>query len=203
MCNRHELKILPEYFQAIVDGTKTFELRSEEDRTFAVGDVLILREWNGWDAIQAVKDSEARTLRWDASQAAKEAEAAQTLQKHLDARGYTGRTVSVTVTYILRDTRWLQPGVVGMGIRPVAHALEDLRRATNQALVRAAGHVDGAINWAALACREVRKWTDDTGDSGYTVYIEEAAPEAGALQRFVRDALAMAGFEAVEVVTAW
>ena len=42
----HELKILPEYFEPIVDGKKTFEVR-KDDRQYQVGDILILRETNG------------------------------------------------------------------------------------------------------------------------------------------------------------
>ncbi|POB12180.1 DUF3850 domain-containing protein [Sulfobacillus sp. hq2] len=41
----HLLKIWPEYFQPILSGAKTVELRSETDRTFAVGDVLRLCEY--------------------------------------------------------------------------------------------------------------------------------------------------------------
>lgn len=40
----HDLKILPEYFAPVVNGAKTFEVR-KNDRGFAVGDILILREW--------------------------------------------------------------------------------------------------------------------------------------------------------------
>lgn len=40
----HELKILPEYFQEIIYGRKTFEVRYN-DRNFKVGDTLLLREW--------------------------------------------------------------------------------------------------------------------------------------------------------------
>ena len=40
----HELKILPEYFEAVTTYKKTFEIR-KNDRGFKVGDKLIFREW--------------------------------------------------------------------------------------------------------------------------------------------------------------
>lgn len=42
----HALKTLPEYFDAVWQGDKKFELR-ENDRNFKVGDYLALNEWDG------------------------------------------------------------------------------------------------------------------------------------------------------------
>ena len=39
-------KILPEYFNAVQEYRKNFELRKDEDN-IQVGDELILQEWNG------------------------------------------------------------------------------------------------------------------------------------------------------------
>lgn len=46
MTKCHELKVLPAFFTAVSQGTKTFELR-KDDRGFEVGDRLRLREWDG------------------------------------------------------------------------------------------------------------------------------------------------------------
>jgi ASC-1-like (ASCH) protein len=40
----HELKIWRRYFEAVVDGSKTFEVR-RDDKQFEVGDLIDLREW--------------------------------------------------------------------------------------------------------------------------------------------------------------
>ncbi|KOF56798.1 hypothetical protein AGR56_09030 [Clostridium sp. DMHC 10] len=42
----HELKTLPEFFQAVKEKRKSFEVR-RNDRNFKVGDSLYLREWTG------------------------------------------------------------------------------------------------------------------------------------------------------------
>lgn len=40
----HELKIFRPYFQAIIEGRKTFEIRDNRDRGFNAGDVVTLNE---------------------------------------------------------------------------------------------------------------------------------------------------------------
>lgn len=41
----HDLKILPHFFQAVLDERKTFEVR-KDDRPFAVGDFVNLHEYD-------------------------------------------------------------------------------------------------------------------------------------------------------------
>ncbi len=44
----HDLKTWPQFFDSILSGEKTFELR-KNDRKFHVDDVLLLREWHPAD----------------------------------------------------------------------------------------------------------------------------------------------------------
>lgn len=51
----HELKTLPKYFEAVLEGKKRFELR-KNDRGFQVGDYLWLREWTPGDGYSGVEE---------------------------------------------------------------------------------------------------------------------------------------------------
>ena len=42
----HDLKILPDFSDAVNNSIKTCEIRQEDDRRFSVGDTLSLLEWS-------------------------------------------------------------------------------------------------------------------------------------------------------------
>lgn len=44
MCRVHKLKIKSEYFSAVINKTKTAEIRYNNDRNYQVDDMLILNE---------------------------------------------------------------------------------------------------------------------------------------------------------------
>lgn len=93
----HNLKCWPEHFAPLRDGTKTCELRLD-DRGFAVGDTLVLWEW----------DSELYA----------DARADGCTTEEASAFATTGRTHRVMVTHVLRGGPWLAPGYVAMSVRP-------------------------------------------------------------------------------------
>lgn len=41
----HELKIWPQYYCRVADGSKTFEIR-KNDRGYQPGDVVVLKQWD-------------------------------------------------------------------------------------------------------------------------------------------------------------
>ena len=77
----HKLKILSKYYESILQGKKTFEVR-KYDRPFSEGDTLLLQE--------CVTPNDC---------------------------GYTGREMTVDVTYILRDSEYVKDGYCIMGIK--------------------------------------------------------------------------------------
>lgn len=112
----HELKTWPSAFQAIWDETKSFELR-RDDRDFVVGDKLHLREW---------KPSHEGPCRWrsdtDELQTSRSDIHCLLCSRNVDAPlqgAYTGRTVLVLVTYVLKEGAFpgLQPGFAVLGTK--------------------------------------------------------------------------------------
>lgn len=43
---KHELKIYPQYYERVADGTKNFEVRDNIGRDFQVGDIVVFHEWD-------------------------------------------------------------------------------------------------------------------------------------------------------------
>lgn len=74
----HEIKILPQYFCRVADGTKTFEVRNN-DRGYQPGDVVVMKEF---DKTKLPKDAKALT------------------EQEMNA-AYTGREIKKRVGYVL------------------------------------------------------------------------------------------------------
>jgi len=58
----HKLKTWPEYFAALLRGDKTFEVR-RDDRSYDVGDVLHLVEWDPTEQDELTRRSVGETGR--------------------------------------------------------------------------------------------------------------------------------------------
>lgn len=83
----HDLKCWPEPFQAILDGRKRYEIRVD-DRGFAVGDELWLKEWHpGSGSLWVDFSPESKVI----------------------APHYTGRDLRVRVLYLTPGGAWGLP----------------------------------------------------------------------------------------------
>jgi len=118
----HELKIHPAPFAAILAGTKTHEIRSTADRTFAVGDVLHLREWVARPENAICTACDAVMSRYEDYEEYQHQDArCGGLVVRVEERGYTGRSLRVVVTHITPGGEWNPPaaGVCAMSIRRI------------------------------------------------------------------------------------
>ena len=146
----HEVKCWPEYFEAVLNGTKLFELRTA-DRDYRVGDTLWQREYEPGGRTVDLRTGEFSVKR------------------------YTGREVRNKITWILAAHPTLLPeGVCAMSLEPRDLALagleaEDERKAWKEKADRMAE--------AARACEEAYH---DTGDVSFTeLFAALAAYQAG------------------------
>ena len=86
----HELKTLPVYFNAVLEGRKNFEIR-KNDRFFQQGDELLLKEWYPDDWYE-VGEKEC----------------------------YTGRFLHRKITYILKGGQYgIENGYVILGLEKI------------------------------------------------------------------------------------
>lgn len=76
---KHELKIWPQYFERVKDGSKTFEIRNN-DRGFQSGDTVVLKEWDPTMVSQSDHDL---------------------LPEYKEPAGYTGRSLTFKIGYVL------------------------------------------------------------------------------------------------------
>jgi uncharacterized protein DUF3850 len=91
----HKLKTWPSHFGAVMDGSKTFEVRPA-DRDFAVGNFLILQEWDPEPRPSEPRGMHAGDIKYTAS-------------------GYTGREATVVVTHILPYRMFAHPSEFDLG----------------------------------------------------------------------------------------
>lgn len=98
----HDLKTWPTEWEAVKRGDKMFEVRSNVDRDFAVGDMLLLRKWDpGIRAYGGLGHGDYVA----GAYAARDAESAETL--------------TMRATYVLHGGRFgLAPGICVIGLAP-------------------------------------------------------------------------------------
>lgn len=79
--------------------------------------------------------------------------------------------------------------------------LKELQSATDRIL--SSPTLPNGANRADLRCIEVRQWINQDGDTGYTVIVSEASPDAAELQCYVALALMEEFGGSIEVETEW
>lgn len=77
----HKLKTWPDYFEAVLNGEKTFEIR-ENDRGFQKGDIVVLEEYDPTKSLKI-----------------------EAMGRPIEDVGYTGRKIEKQISYV---TNWEQ-----------------------------------------------------------------------------------------------
>jgi hypothetical protein len=152
----HELKTWPAPFEATWRGEKRFELRLD-DRSFELGDELLLREWD---------PKIAQGLGWpgDAHPAA--------------PLCYTGRQIRARVLYLLRDDWGLPPELVVLSIAVEARCSQT----ESTAKMKPGDEATGASSVAMMD--ELAAWAASQGARDAVARVVRAANEDA--QAFLR-----------------
>jgi hypothetical protein len=150
--SEHELKTWPEPFQAVLDGRKRYEIRRSDDRAFAVGDVLRLREYRPRPENYSCSACGEVMHRYESYEEFQHAECGGLVVETSD--GFTGREIRAQVTYLTPGGAWGLPSrLCVMGIetatRPALSADEVLLLSVSLARARAA-RFDAAVLGVAL-----------------------------------------------------
>ncbi len=87
--------------------------------------------------------------------------------------------------------------------QPNLKALQSAAEAVIAILKASSVMIPDAVNWARLACVRAERAVDQDDHVVLRVCLAPAAPECQELPRLMREALADAGYEGVEVVTEW
>ena len=96
----HELKCLPEYFEALAAGKKTFDIR-KNDRGFQVGDLIALNEYLPDGDLYDITKSE------------------EPFSRRTENGSYSGRHQLYQITYVLDNAKLLPAGYVAMSLNRV------------------------------------------------------------------------------------
>lgn len=93
----HELKCRPEYFAALSNGTKPFEVR-KKDRPYQVGDILAVNEFAPFEYKFGSDEMYER------------------FSRSSDNGRYSGDCLLFKITYILDDPQYCKDGMVILGL---------------------------------------------------------------------------------------
>lgn len=97
----HTVKCYPEFFKALADGSKPFEVR-RNDRVYETGDFLAVNEF--------LPEEDPYTIR-----SGTEAPVGEFLRA-VDGGYYSGKCALFRITYVLDDPRFCKEGMVVLGL---------------------------------------------------------------------------------------
>ncbi len=98
----HTVKCYPEFFRALADGSKPFEVR-KNDRVYETGDFLAINEFLPEDDPYTIRSGTADNGGGDFRRAA-------------DGGYYSGKCALFRITYVLDDPRFCKEGMVVLGL---------------------------------------------------------------------------------------